>query len=175
MHSRLISALALSALLSACSEGEDEEPMPGTPEAVLESHASAWKTHAKRAFVFEAREESPNDTTTYSCESRDGVVGRCIKVSRCCGDDRQVDTVDSYMSPTELLVRLRTDLGKSGYHDAESGPTGFTVRKRAADGREISSALSAAFHPDFGYPKNVAWFGASVASSSVAITRLEFR
>lgn len=175
MHHRLLSILALSALLSACAESGDVGPMPGTPEAVLETHASAWKANARRAHYFEVREESPLDTTTYACESKDGEVGPCIKVSRCCGDDQRIDTVDTYLSHTERLARLRTELRDSGYQAAGSGPSSFTVQKRAVNGKEITWALGAYFNPEYGYLRKVSRSGSTVAASTVTITRLEFK
>jgi hypothetical protein len=173
MRYPLISAFALSAFLAACTESE-EGPMPGMPEAVLQSQTAKWKANEKRPFVFDAQEWSLDDTTTYTCESRNGELGTCVRVRRCCGEPPVADTVSGYASPTALLARLRTDVETLKYEDAICSDNEFTANRRGANALEIAAGISAAFHPDLGYPRSVVWYGAS-ADHGVNITRLEFK
>jgi hypothetical protein len=174
MRYPLISALALSVFLAACGTESEEGPMPGTPEAVLQNHTAEWKANEKRAFVFESRKWSLGDTTSYTCESRNGVVGVCVRVRHCCGGASMADTVSGYASPSQLLAQLRSDVEKLKYDDGTGNGEGFTVNRRGENGLEIVAGISATFHPDLGYPKSVVWFGAA-ADSGVNITRLEFK
>ena len=173
MRYPLISGLALSAILAACTETE-EDPLLGPPEAVMQSQSAVWRANEKRPFVFDAQEWNLDDTTTYSCESRNGVVGTCVRVRRCCGEPPVRDTVSGCASPSELFARLRKDVGMLKYDYAESGDHGFTAKRHGANGIEVVAGIDAAFHRDLGYPRSVVWFGAS-PDSGVNITRLEFK
>ena len=159
--------------LGACNSGPEEKT--GTPEAMVEANKALWAKQAGKSYSITFREWDIDGTTTFACEADKGVIGTCTKTYKCCGEDPEVSTVDSYKTPGELLNDLEKDLARIKYDSSRVDDTSFFVQRSwVYEGDTLSEGLSASFEPVYGYPRQIVYLG-TVLPYAQSITQFQLK
>jgi hypothetical protein len=166
------SAILSALFLSACIGSGGDSSV--TPQAFIKTNQEKWRSHADRSYSIEYAEWDFDGTTTITCRAEKGVVGNCLSVYKCCGEDPDTSVLATYPTPDSLLTRLSQEVAALGYDSSGVSDTGFTVQKTVEAGPEpVKVGIHAEFDPTYGYPTRLLYLGSATAWA-VSIPKIAF-